>query len=160
MCGSTYISIQTHQLTANPVNTLFKKLKFPVSLNTPHLDNSLCRFRDSGFRQRKVGHAPSQRYLKAVLESGSSPNPMLVSFPDSVSRSSSSKGEGERKKTVVSEAAKDTNQFLVHPFGTLGQKLEVGIGVDIQDIDDLGLQQCSNIHPFLVDLLNTRTIFV
>ena len=46
-----------------------------------------------------------------------------------------------------------TYQLLGHPFRALGQELEVRVGVDVQDVDQLGLQQGANVHPFLVHLL-------
>ena len=49
-----------------------------------------------------------------------------------------------------------THQFLVDPLGALSQKLEVWVGVDVEDVDQLGLQQRPDVHPFLVDLLHSK----
>lgn len=49
-----------------------------------------------------------------------------------------------------------TYQFLVNPFGAFSQKLEVRIGMDVQNIDQLSLQQSANVHPLFVDLLNSK----
>ena len=49
-----------------------------------------------------------------------------------------------------------TYQFLVNPFGAFSQKLEIRIGVNIQNIDQFGLQKCANIHPLFVDLLDSK----
>ena len=44
---------------------------------------------------------------------------------------------------------------MVNPFGTFSQKLEIRIGVDIQNIDQFSLQQCANVHPLFVNLLDS-----
>ena len=48
-----------------------------------------------------------------------------------------------------------TYQFLVDPLGTLGQELEVRVGVDVQNVYELSLEQGANVHPFLVHLLHS-----
>ena len=60
------------------------------------------------------------------------------------------------EKYFVSEWSESrTYQFLVNPFGTFSQKLEIRIGVDIQNIDQFSLQQCANVHPLFVNLLDS-----
>ena len=44
----------------------------------------------------------------------------------------------------------------MNPFGAFSQKLEIRIGMDIQNIDQFGLQKCANVHPLFVDLLNSK----
>jgi hypothetical protein len=46
---------------------------------------------------------------------------------------------------------------LRHPLGALGEELEVGIGVNVEDVDELGLEQGADVHPFLVHLLHSAT---
>ena len=41
------------------------------------------------------------------------------------------------------------------PLGALRQELEVWVGVDVQDVDQLGLQQRADVHPLLVNLLHS-----
>ena len=43
----------------------------------------------------------------------------------------------------------------MHPLGALGQELEVWVGVDVEDVDELGLEQGADVHPLLVDLLHS-----
>ena len=62
--------------------------------------------------------------------------------------------EREREKKALVGLIFRTYQFLCDPLGAFGQKLEVWVGVNVQDIDDLGLEQGANVHPFLVDLLD------
>jgi hypothetical protein len=50
-----------------------------------------------------------------------------------------------------------THKLLVDPFGAFRQKLEVRIGVNVENVDQLGLKQSANVHPLLVDLLNSKT---
>ena len=47
------------------------------------------------------------------------------------------------------------HQLLVHPLGALGEELEVGVGVDVEDVDELRLQQRPDVHPLLVHLLDS-----
>ena len=61
-----------------------------------------------------------------------------------------------RKNTVLVRVSCRTYQFLVNPFGAFSQKLEVRIGMDVQNIDQLSLQQSANVHPLFVDLLNSK----
>ena len=51
--------------------------------------------------------------------------------------------------------AEVTYQFLCNPLGALGQKFEIGVGMDRQDVDQLGLEQGPDVDPFLVNLLNS-----
>jgi hypothetical protein len=46
---------------------------------------------------------------------------------------------------------------LRHPLGALGEELEVGIGVNVKNVDELGLEQGADVHPFLVHLLHSAT---
>jgi hypothetical protein len=46
---------------------------------------------------------------------------------------------------------------LRHPLGALGEELEVGIGVNVENVDELGLEQGADVHPFLVHLLHSAT---
>jgi hypothetical protein len=46
---------------------------------------------------------------------------------------------------------------LRHPLGALGEELEVGIGVNVENVDELGLEQGADVHPFLVNLLHSAT---
>ncbi len=48
-----------------------------------------------------------------------------------------------------------SHQFLVHPLGTLGQELKVGICVDVEDVDELRLQHRSDVDPLFVHLLHS-----
>ena len=48
-----------------------------------------------------------------------------------------------------------TYQLLSDPLGALGQKFEVRVGVNIEDIDQLGLEKGSNVDPLLMNLLNS-----
>ena len=41
------------------------------------------------------------------------------------------------------------------PFSALCQKLEIWVCVNVEYIDQLGLKQCSDVDPFLVNLLNS-----
>ena len=41
------------------------------------------------------------------------------------------------------------------PLGTLGQELEIRVGVDVQNVYELSLEQGANVHPFLVHLLHS-----
>ena len=41
------------------------------------------------------------------------------------------------------------------PLGALGQELEVRIGVDVQNVYELSLEEGANVHPFLVNLLHS-----
>jgi len=50
-----------------------------------------------------------------------------------------------------------THQLLRHPLGALGEELEVGIGVNVENVDELGLEQGADVHPFLVHLLHSAT---
>ena len=50
---------------------------------------------------------------------------------------------------------RNTYQLLSDPLSALGQKLEVGVGVNVEDIDQLGLEKGPYIDPLLVDLLNS-----
>ena len=50
---------------------------------------------------------------------------------------------------------RNTYQLLSDPLSALGQKFEVWVGVNIEDIDQLGLEKGSNIDPLLVNLLNS-----
>lgn len=49
----------------------------------------------------------------------------------------------------------NTHQLLSHPLGALGEKLEVRVGVNVEDIEKLGLEKCANINPLLMNLLNS-----
>ena len=44
----------------------------------------------------------------------------------------------------------------MNPFGAFSQKLEIRVGMDIQNIDQFGLQKSANVHPLFVDLLNSK----
>jgi hypothetical protein len=50
-----------------------------------------------------------------------------------------------------------THQLLRHPLGALGEELEVGIGVNVENVDEFGLEQGADVHPFLVHLLHSAT---
>ena len=43
----------------------------------------------------------------------------------------------------------------MHPLGALGEELEVGVGVDVEDVDELRLEQRADVHPLLVHLLDS-----
>ncbi len=51
-----------------------------------------------------------------------------------------------------------TYKFLVDPFCAFGQKLEVWVGVDVQNIDQFSLKQSANVHPLFMDLLDSVEI--
>ena len=70
-------------------------------------------------------------------------------------------GVREREKRAVSRAGPGggTHQLLVHPLGALGQELKVGVGVDVEDVDELGLEQGADVHPLLVHLLHSGDNF-
>ena len=67
----------------------------------------------------------------------------------------------ERKKRAVSRAGPGggTHQLLVHPLGALGKELEVRVRVDVQNVDELSLEQGSDVHPLLVHLLHSGDNF-
>jgi len=44
---------------------------------------------------------------------------------------------------------------LGHPLRALGQELEVRVGVDVENVDELGLEQGADVHPLLVHLLHS-----
>ena len=44
----------------------------------------------------------------------------------------------------------------MHPLSALGEELEVGVGVDVEDVDEFGLEQGADINPLLVHLLYSR----
>jgi len=46
----------------------------------------------------------------------------------------------------------------VDPFCALGQKLEVWICVDVQNIDQFSLKQSTNVHPLFMDLLDSVNV--
>ena len=48
-----------------------------------------------------------------------------------------------------------THQLLVDPLRALGKELEVGVRVDVQDVDELRLEQRADVHPLLVHLLDS-----
>ena len=52
------------------------------------------------------------------------------------------------------------HQFLVNPLGAFGQKLEVRICMDVQNIDQLCLKQSSNVHPLFMNLLDSVNIII
>ncbi len=41
------------------------------------------------------------------------------------------------------------------PLSALRQELKVWVGVDVQDVDELGLEEGADVHPLLVDLLDS-----
>ena len=51
-----------------------------------------------------------------------------------------------------------TYQFLGDPLSAFGQKFEIRVGVNVEDIYQFGLEKGPNVDPFLVDLLNSRKI--
>ena len=51
-----------------------------------------------------------------------------------------------------------TYQLLSDPLSTFGQKFEIRVGVNVEDIYQFGLEKGPNVDPFLVDLLNSRKI--
>ena len=51
-----------------------------------------------------------------------------------------------------------TYQLLSDPLSAFGQKFEIRVGVNVEDIYQFGLEKGTNVHPFLVDLLNSRKI--
>jgi hypothetical protein len=57
----------------------------------------------------------------------------------------------------VGRGVAGTHQLLRHPLGALGEELEVGIGVNVEDVDELGLEKGADVHPFLVHLLHSAT---
>ena len=48
-----------------------------------------------------------------------------------------------------------THQLLSHPLGALGQKFEIWVCVNIEDVYQLGLEEGPNIDPLLMNLLNS-----
>ena len=59
-------------------------------------------------------------------------------------------------ETYQGRGSGGTHQLLVHPLGALGQELEVGVGVDVEDVDQLRLEQRPDVHPLLVHLLDSE----
>ena len=51
-----------------------------------------------------------------------------------------------------------TYQLLSDPLSAFGQKFEIRVGVNVEDIYQFGLEKGPNVDPFLVDLLNSRKI--
>ena len=51
-----------------------------------------------------------------------------------------------------------TYQLLGDPLSAFGQKFEIRVGVNVEDIYQFGLEKGPNVDPFLVDLLNSRKI--
>ena len=49
-----------------------------------------------------------------------------------------------------------THEFLVDPFSAFSQKLEVWVCMDVEYIDQLCLKQGTNVHPLLVNLLDSK----
>ena len=62
---------------------------------------------------------------------------------------------GDTSNIRVLVRLRNTYQLLSDPLSALGQKLEVGVGVNVEDIDQLGLEKGPYIDPLLVDLLNS-----
>lgn len=48
-----------------------------------------------------------------------------------------------------------THQLLSHPLGALGQKFEIWVCVNIEDVYQLGLEEGPNIDPLLMNLLDS-----
>ena len=59
------------------------------------------------------------------------------------------------RENLVSDRGAKSYQFLSDPLGALGQELEVWVGVDREDVYQFGLEQGSDVYPFLVNLLNS-----
>ena len=49
----------------------------------------------------------------------------------------------------------NTYQLLDHPLGALGQEFEIRVGMNIEDVNQLGLEQGPYIDPLLVNLLDS-----
>ena len=54
--------------------------------------------------------------------------------------------------------AEITYQLHSDPLSAFGQKFEIRVGVNVEDIYQFGLEKGPNIDPFLVNLLNSRKI--
>ena len=51
-----------------------------------------------------------------------------------------------------------TYKLLMNPLGAFSQKLEVWVGVNVENIDQLSLEQSANVHPLFVDLLDSKKV--
>ena len=67
-----------------------------------------------------------------------------------------SHGDASNKRLLV--WLRKTYQLLSDPLSAFGQKFEIRVGVNVEDIYQFGLEKGPNVNPFLVNLLNSRKI--
>ena len=138
-------AVRTYQPSLHPVQAFLAEPKVGVSIATgsSHRDHSLVPL---GLYPHHSGGAETlgEWYQQFLSQGGTSSSPVIVSEVDA-----------SNKRLLVWRWW--TYQLLSDPLSAFGQKFEIRVGVNVEDIYQFGLEKGPNVDPLLVNLLNSRT---